>query len=331
MTTSLTLRLIDAHHHFWSGGGADQHAPDYLPPDYANDIAPLQSILRATVFAECNTHYDRSLPDDLQPVGETRFIAEISAAYANAPIKFAAATIGYADPFATGTPYEKILDAQIAAANGRLRAIRTSTAWDEDLSLNYPILRTSQHMLADSRFNGALHLLAERDLAFEAWMYHPQLDELTALAKAVPGCLIILDHSGTPLSNGRYVGAEAATWKLWTEAMARLSEQPNVQVKIGGLAMPGTTADAARRARKIVRWTAVQLAETIAPYLEHMISHFGAERCIFESNFPVDRMTCDFDVLVEAYAMALASLDDDARDAVFTANAARVYGIPLNT
>jgi predicted TIM-barrel fold metal-dependent hydrolase len=330
MNTPLPVRLIDAHHHFWSDGGADQHAPDYLPADYRKDISPLQSILRATVFAECNTHFDRSLPHDLQPVGETRFIAEIAATYANEPIKFAAATIGYADPLAAETPFERILDVQIAAADGRLSAIRASTAWDEDPSLNYPILRTRAKMLADPRFNRALHLLAERDLAFEAWMYHPQLDELTALAKAVSGCTIVLDHSGTPLSNGRHAGAEAATWKLWTEAMARLSEQPNVQVKIGGLAMPGTTVDAVRRAREIERWTAAPLAETIAPYLEHMISHFGAERCIFESNFPVDRMTCDFDVLVEAYATALASLDAAARDSIFAANAARVYRVALN-
>ena len=112
--------------------------------------------------------------------------------------------------------------------------------------------------------------------------------------------------------------------------MARLAGQSNVHVKIGGLITSGSKLDGVRQQLGLDRWTVPALAEALAPWLKHLVGKFGAERCVFESNFPVDKAHCDLPVLVQAYSLALAHLDDAARAAIFAGNAARIYGIELN-
>jgi len=322
--------IIDAHQHFWGGEG-EAHGSPYLPPQYLDDVAPLAAALRASVFIECNTHYDAMVPSALQATGETRFAANIGALHAGSNICLAAALVGFADPFDGRVPFEAVLDAHLAAAPDRLRAIRRCAAWDEDETLNYQILRTRRGMLGETRLEAALHALAERDLMFETWIYHTQIRELAGLARAVPECTIILDHAAIPLAKGRFTGAPDLT-SNWRDATARLAEMPNVQVKIGGLITPGTAVDATLARRGLRRWTSATLAEALAPYLEHLVRSFGADRCLFESNFPVDKRRCDFPTLVEAYTLALGGISGigaEQRAAIFAANAARLYRIAL--
>jgi L-fuconolactonase len=319
--------IIDAHQHFWGGEG-ETRGSSYLPAEYLDDIAPLAGATRASVFVECNTHYDTALPSGLQATGETRFAARIGGMHANSNIRLAAAVVAFADPFDSGVPFEAVLDAHLAAASGRLRAIRRCAAWDEDETLNYPILKTRRGMLGDARLQGALRALAARDLMFETWIYHTQLDELDELAGAVPECTIILDHAGLPLAKGRFAGA-ADSEPIWRHSIERLADRSNIHAKIGGLITPGTTVDAVLARRGLTRWTAAALAEALSPYLEHLMRCFGPSRCIFESNFPVDRRRCDFQTLVEAYTLALGGISADGRSAVFAANAARLYRIAL--
>ena len=242
-------------------------------------------------------------------------------------MRCAAAIVAQADPFAE-TPFGRVVDAHLAAGAGRLRAIRRSTAWDPDDRFNYPVLRTQEHMLLDDRFTRALGVLADRDLVFDAWLYHPQLGELARLARAVRQCVIVLDHAGTPLASGRHAD-RSQVWSDWRAGMMQLADEPNVHVKIGGLVTPHSPLDAIRESKGLERWTAEALAEELAPWLEHLLECFGPERCLFESNFPVDKAHCDLSVLVEAYSLALGSSVESERTAIFAGNAARLYQLAL--
>lgn len=317
--------IIDAHQHFWA---ARMGANEFLPADYLATIATAKVHVAATVFAECLTHYDRQLPTDLQSTGETRFAAGIGERYAEAPVRLAAAIIAYADPLEALRPFATVVDAHGAVAQGRLRAFRRSVAWDEDETLNYASLKTRPAMLAQSPMRDAARVLAERGLIFETWLYHPQIAELADFALAVPECTIMLDHAGTPLGSGRHRDTDA--FPAWREAMARLAERPNVHVKIGGLVTPGTALDARRLERGLTSWTGEALAEELSPWIMHLLDCFGAERCVFESNFPVDAGRCEFGVLIDAYLDMLSAVPRHARDAVLSGNAARLYAIDLS-
>lgn len=318
------LHIVDSHQHFWAAGeGA--HSQAFLPVDYLAMAETMDAEVVATVFVECLTAYDPAQPESLRSTGETRFAAAIGAAHAEKPTRLAAAIVAYADPMDTGMPFAAIVDAHRTAAGGRLRAIRRSVAWDEDSSLNYSVLRTIPRMLADPRMVDAAHILADRNLVFETWLYHPQIDELAALARAAPQCTFILDHAGTPLASGRYRDTDPVP--AWRDSMCRLAEQPNVHVKIGGLVTTGTVVDRQRRHRGLAHWTRAALAEELAPFVEHMLDCFGPRRCLFESNFPVDAAHCDLATLVGAYLDLTAGLSSSDRQAVFSANAIRLYAI----
>lgn len=314
--------LIDAHHHLWDAG----HLPRdtyYMDAEYLADIAGLG--IEATVFVECMTHYDPSLAPPLRPVGETRFAAAVAERWSSSPTRLCAAIVALADPIAD-MPFDMILDAHVAVAKGRLRGIRRSAAWDQDPALVYQSLATSESMLADPGFAYALRLLADRGLLFETWVYHKQIGEVAALARAVPACTVVLDHAGTPMMRSGHDSRERTSAE-WREGMARAADVPNLVVKIGGFATPGTVVDAIRSGRGVDRWTVPALAEALAPFLDHMIGCFGAERCLFESNFPVDRATCDYQTLWRAYDLALHGRSEAERRLIFGGNAARLYGI----
>ncbi|GAC1572120.1 MAG: amidohydrolase family protein [Sphingomicrobium sp.] len=322
------LVAIDAHQHFWPTGKG-MHTVAYQPHHYLAEAENAGVRITATVFVECFAAYDYDLPSDLQSTGETKFAASIGDAHEHESTRLAAAIIAHADPFTAARPYEDILAALDAAAAGRLRAIRRSVAWDEDDTLNYAALRTGPGQLLDQRLRRAACLLAERNLAFETWLYHPQLGELAVFADTVPNCVIMLDHAGTPVGSGRY--AERDVYPEWRDNIARLAERPNVLVKIGGLVTPGTAIDRDRIARGLTRWTRSTLAEALSPWVNHLFAHFGAERCVFESNFPVDGAHCDLAVLIGAYLDLTSRLSNTQRAAVMGINASRLYDIPLHS
>ncbi|KKW91931.1 amidohydrolase family protein [Sphingobium chungbukense] len=316
-------RILDAHQHFWDAD--ERRATPFRPEHYQAMAADTDLPIVATVFAECMTAYDMRLPSSLASTGETRFAARMAERHAASTIRFASGIIAFADPLANEASFATVVDAHRDAANGRLRAVRRSVAWDEDGSLNYAVLQTSRGMLARREMRDAAHILADRDLLCETWLYHPQIGELEELAMAVPGCTFILDHAGTPLASGRHAGV--AVEGEWRDAMAALADRPNVAVKIGGLVTPGTAVDARRKARGLERWTRDALAEDIAPWLDHLIDRFGPGRCLFETNFPVDAAHCDLGILVGAYLDVLSGLSDGDRQAILYGNAAALYAI----
>ena len=189
---------IDADHHQWPGAADGIHDSGYMAADYATDIAGLG--VQATVFEECLTRYDPALPLPLRSVGETRFAASAAADAPGGP-KLCAAIVANADPFAE-MDFGTILDAHVQAASGRLRGIRPCAAWDDDPAFSFASLETRPSMLTDPRYAAALRVLAGRGMVFDTWVYHPQIGDVAALARAVPDCPMVLDQAGTPLGTG---------------------------------------------------------------------------------------------------------------------------------
>jgi predicted TIM-barrel fold metal-dependent hydrolase len=172
--------------------------------------------------------------------------------------------------------------------------------------------------MASDGFRAGFAHLGRLGLSYDAWILEPQIGEVTALARAFPGTSIILDHVGTPLNIGRYAGKLAERFGPWRDAIHELATCPNVSVKLGGLGMPFCNLRAEG---------SQALAELWRPYIETCIVAFGVDRCMFESNFPVDGWGCDYVTLWNSFKRIAAGASADEKTALFSGTAARVYGI----
>jgi L-fuconolactonase len=311
------LPIIDAHHHLWTEGGAP-----YLLPEITADVSDGHAIA-ATVFVQAHYGYRADLPPHLAPVGETEKVAAIAAdaAGSNLPTRIAEGIVAHAD-LLLGTDVGEVLDAHEAAADGRLRGIRHSVSRDEYFPDGIVLRPARAGMLADPRYRAGLATLARRGLSYDAMLYHAQIPELTAVAHAEPDLAIVLDHLGCILGVGHYEGRGAETFAAWRRTMAQLAACDNVSVKFGGLGMIICGA----------RWhvddtppSSADLATAWQPYFDTCIELFGPQRCIFESNFPVDKAMYSYRTLWNAFKRLTTQFSEDERRALFSGTASRVY------
>jgi len=310
------LPIIDAHHHFFpeSWGG-------YLLPDLLKDTGGGHDI-RATVYVQCGWHYRDSGPLPLRPVGETEAVVELAkeAAEARTQTNVAAAIVGFAD-LCLGDAVDEVLAAQIAAGEGRLRGIRNSAA--RHPAFKHGVLpRPMPHLYADPSFRRGFACLARHELSFDAWIYHPQLPDVIGLASAFPSVPLVLDHVGGLLAVGPYQGRRADAIREWLPSLRLLAQCPNVSVKLGGL---GTTVFGFDFSLQPAPPTSRTLAEAWRPVFEPVIELFGPERCMFESNYPVDRAAAGYGVLWNAFKRLTVGAGKEHRAMLFHDTAARVY------
>jgi L-fuconolactonase len=308
------LPIIDPHHHLWEHPGSTR----YMMPDLLADLGSGHDV-RATVFAECSAFYRADGPPELRPVGETEFVAAASAG-----TRACAGIFGHADLF-LGEAVRPVLEAHIAAAGGRFRGIRYSCPWEATDTVRSTGRRTWQGMLLDPKFRAGFATLAPLSLSFDSWLYHPQIVDLADLAGAFPDTTIILDHVGGPLGIGPYAGRRDAVFTEWRAAIRDLARRPNVNVKLGGLGM--TIFGFGFHERETPPGSP-DLAETWRPYMETCIEAFGPQRCMFESNFPVDKVSCSYAVLWNAFKRLATGATPDEKAALFAGTAARVYRLP---
>ena len=315
------LPIIDAHHHLW-----DQADSRYLIDDVAADVADGHRIV-ATVFVQAHYGYHTTGAEYLAPVGETEKIAAIAdAAQARGlPTEIAAGIIAYAD-LTLGDQLDAVLDAHEAAAAGRLRGIRHSVSRDHNFPEGIAFRPAPEGLLADPLYRAGLARLAARGLSYDAMLYHAQLPELTAMAQTIPDLTIVLDHIGCVLGIGPYVGREADTFRQWRSAMAELANCPNVMVKIGGLGM--IICGASWNDRPMPP-SSLELTRAWRPYVDTCIELFGADRCMFESNFPVDKAMFSYRTLWNAFKLLAAEASLDERTALFSGTAAKAYRVPM--
>lgn len=323
-------RIIDAHHHFWdhpANPATGMPARRYLIHEMEADAATGHNLV-ATVHVEGGgSMHSVHAPDHLKPVGETEFasgIAAMSDSGHYGPARMCLGIVGAADLDCERV--EETLDAHIAAGGGRFRGIRDIGTWDSDESIRRGTRRPARYRYAHPDFRRGFALLAPRRLSFDAWLYHPQLDDALGLARDFPDTTVIVDHCGGPVRIGAYADDLKASFDDWRAAIARLAAADNVSIKVGGLGMFLTGLNLDKRPDRI---GSEELAELLRPMVEACIESFGPRRCMFESNFPVDRLSFDYAVVWNAFKRLAAGLSEDEKDAMFFGNANRAYRLGL--
>jgi L-fuconolactonase len=316
--------ICDPHHHLWDRQGSRYLLDELLADTGAADAAGARHNVRSTVFVECASMYRADGPEAMRPVGETEFvngIATMSASGGYGGTRVAAGIVAFAD-LCRGAAVRDVLEAHIAAARGRLRGIRHAAGWHASERIRNSHSNPVEHLLRDAAFRQGFAQLAPLGLSFDAWLYHPQLSELTELARAFPDTTIVLDHFGGPLGIGPYEGQAEAVHAAWRRDIDALARCPNVVAKLGGLAMPINGFGWHRQARPP---TSQELADAGARYYLHAIERFTPERCMFESNFPVDKVSCSYLVLWNSFKRLVADFSVADKAALFHDTAVRVY------
>lgn len=289
--------------------------------------------IRATVFVQARAMLRASGPEAMKPIGETEFangVAAMCDSGAYGSVRLCAGIVGFAD-LRLADALRPVLEAHIAAAGGpvsaggRFRGVRQTAAWDPDPNLLNAAYPTSEDMLDTKEFRTGFACLAEHDLSFDAWLFFHQIPRLTALARAFPETPIVLDHCGGILGIGRYTGRRKEVHTQWFTALRELATCPNVMVKLGGLGMrlSGFGFESQERAP-----SSIALAEAWRPWIEGCIDAFGAARCMFESNFPVDKGSYSYSVGWNAMKRIVAGASAEEKADLFWRSASRFYRLP---
>ncbi len=308
------LPIVDAHHHFIP-------AMAYMPADFRRDMDCGHDI-RASVFVEAGQMWRPDGPDYLRPVGETAFAAAAAQEFAAPGRDLCAGIVAHVD-LRLGAAVEDVLTAHAEAAGGRLRGIRHSTFWDsEPDAYRFTISRPARGLLLDSGFRSGAARLSGFGLGYDAVVFHEQLDELVAFARALPETPVILNHMGFALGIGRFATRRQEVFAQWRAGLARLAACDNVCVKIGGLGMPFWGFGFHERETAA---PAEELAAVWAPYIHAVIELFGPDRCMMESNFPPDQRSCSYVTCWNALKLATRDLSMSERHQLFHDTAVRVY------
>ncbi len=312
------LPILDPHHHFWIRDGMQYSVPEYLADVAENNV-------RATVFIECREHYRTGGDPDFQPLGETEFVVGLAGKQPSryGPIDICAGIVGYVD-LRIGDRARAVLEAQIEAGKGRFRGIRNISAWHPDPAARGSMSNPPSDLLHQSDFRKGFAHIAPLGLTFDAYMYHSQLSDLADLARAFPSTPIVIDHSGGALGIGPYRGKQPEVFADWRAGMAELARNENVHVKIGGL---GLRAFGLNVHEEPLPPTSETLASLWRDTIETCIELFGTKRCMFESNFPVDKGSCSFTAMWNAYKRVTAPYSKGERADLFHDTAARFYNL----
>jgi predicted TIM-barrel fold metal-dependent hydrolase len=317
------LTICDPHHHLW-----DYPQNRYLLDDLLKDVSGGHNVA-ATVFVECVSMYRKGGPPEMRPIGETEFVQGVAAQSASGnygPTAVAAGIVSLAD-LTLGSDVQRVLEAHIAASPNRFRGIRHATSWHASPEIRKAHTRPTEGLMLDAKFREGFACLQKLGLSFDAWMYHTQLLDLASLAKAFPDATIILDHVGGPLGIGPYTGKRAEVFEEWKRGIAAVAACPNVMVKLGGLTMTMCGFDWHRLPKPP---TSAELAAANGPYYLYCIEKFGVNRCMFESNFPVDKASCSYTVLWNSFKRMTQGFSPAERAALFSETAMRVYRLREN-
>ena len=318
------LPIIDPHHHLW-----DRPGWQYMVHDLLADTTSGHNI-KATVFIQCRAFHRATGPEGMKPIGETEFANGVAAMSASGVYGTAtevnAGIVSHAS-LTLGAAVEDVLQTHIRAGNGRFRGIRHIVAFDDDAALNNPGNPAPPNLLMDAKFREGFAKLAPNGLSFEGWLYHPQIDQLTDLARAFPGTAIVLNHVGGPLGIGRYAGKRAEIFPVWAASIKKLAQCPNVMVKLGGIGMRINGYDFHEQAEPPSSET---LAAAWKPYIDTCIKAFGASRCMFESNFPVDKGSYSYQVFWNACKLLAKGASASEKNDLFFGAANRFYRLGLS-
>lgn len=299
--------IVDPHHHLW-----EHPEKPYMMAELRADTDTVDGITE-TVFVECASGYRTDGPEAFRPVGETDFVVAAD------PDGFVAGIVGFAD--LTRPEVADVLAAHVEAGQGRFRGIRHASAWDASPEIRETHTKPPPGLLAQDDFRRGFAILGAAGLSFDAWLYHPQLPELTDLCRAHPDVPVVLDHLGGPLGIGPYAGRRDEVLAEWRQSITDVAACPNVALKLGGIGMAvygmgWHHSGGAGPEQLVAAW---------GEPIRFCIEAFGPARCMFESNFPVDGVSCTYADLWTAFEQIAVGSSASERDDLFAGTATRVY------
>ena len=315
------IPICDPHHHLWDQ--RTRRVPRYLLDEVLDDVKSGHNVV-STVFIECGSMFKADGPEALRPIGETEFvngIAAMSASGGYGSVRVAAGIIGTANLQLVGA-VAPVLDAQVRAGGERFRGIRLGSTWDPHPEIANHRTNPPEHLLLRDDFRAGFAHLGPRSLLFEVWCYHHQIPEVTDLAHAFPDTTIVLDHFGGPIGVGPYAGKAGEVFDEWRSHIDALAECSNVIAKLGGINQEVNGFGWDTRPRPP---TSQELLDANRRYYEHTLGVFGVDRCMFESNFPVEKASCSYTVLWNAFKRLAADYPPAEKAKLFHDNAARIY------
>jgi predicted TIM-barrel fold metal-dependent hydrolase len=313
------LPILDAHIHLWPVGDEAPFSKPYLLPDLMADTTAGHQV-SGTVYVECSSNYRQDGPEHLRPVGETEWLRALIDRENHTGI--IRAIVGYAD-LSTSELIGKVMDGHRSAVGSLFKGVRCGAAWDPS-----PLIRNAAHdpppgLLSTDNAQRAVRGLGYRDLTFDTWVYFHQLDEVSDLARKCPGTQIVLDHLGGPAGAGPYAGRRDEVLREWRKGLARVARHENVALKLGGIGFPPFLEPGAG----LVGASSEALAAYWRSELLYCIETFGANRCMFEANWPVDSVLCDYVTLWNVFKRATKALTATERQALFHDTAMAIYRI----
>tara|TARA_B100000945_G_scaffold317025_1_gene319080 strand:- start:2726 stop:3745 length:1020 start_codon:yes stop_codon:yes gene_type:complete len=317
-------KIIDPHHHLWPGPSRTEGTSSafrYLLEDFWKDTNNGHHIVKS-VFVECGQGYLESKSKEYAPVGETEFVLEVSKqAKKKKNFTQIEGIVGHADMM-LGSSVKEILEAHIDAGEGLFKGIRHGASWDESKEIRNSHSDPIRHIYLNDDFQKGVSELESLGLTLDAWNYHTQISELNKLAKLFPNLKIVQNHFGGPLGIGPYADKKNEVYESWKQDISELAENKNVFLKLGGLAMPINGWDWHKRD---IPASSSELYEKHKDYYLHSINEFGAERCMFESNFPVDKRSISYKSLWNAFKLITHGFTQEKKDLLFYKTAESFY------
>ena len=316
--------IIDPHHHLWDVGFGRYYIEELL-----EDINSSGHNIEATVYimSSSNTKiYAKDGLKEFKPLTEIEFATSEGKRADLIPdnkVKVNASIVGSVD-LTFGSKLEPVLEKAINISEGRLKGIRMLLASHTDPRILSGAVKSDLGLMLHPNFIDGAKCIQNADLSLDFWIYHTQLNEMEKIARALPDLTIILNHVGGPIHLGEYEGKQAVTHREWRSAMIRLSRIPNINVKLGGL---GMAVNGAKFHNDKIPPNSVQLSDVWKPWIYETIDMFGFDRCMFESNFPVDKGSCSYGALWNAFKILATDMSDDEKNKLFSKNAARIYKI----
>ena len=321
---SPNIPIIDPHHHLWDVGFGRYYIEELL-----EDINSSGHNILSTVYimSSSNTKiYSKDGLEEFKPLTEIEFATsegKRADLIPNNKVKVNASIVGSVD-LTYGNKLQPVLEKAVNISEGRLKGIRMLLASHTDPRISSGVVKSDLGLMLHPNFIEGAKCIQNANLSLDFWIYHTQLNEMEKIARALPELTIILNHIGGPIHLGEYEGKQAATHREWRSAMMRLSRIPNINVKLGGL---GMAVNGAKFHNNKFPPNSVQLSDVWKPWIYETIDMFGFDRCMFESNFPVDKGSCSYGALWNAFKILAKDMSDDEINKLFSKNAAKIYKI----
>jgi predicted TIM-barrel fold metal-dependent hydrolase len=310
------LKIIDPHHHLWRSPDAN-----YLAEELHRDTSSGHRVEK-TMYVQCGVEYRKDGPEHLKPLGETEFVVGQAREMERLGGSVIAGIVGRVDLQLADATLEDALNQHIEVSEGRFRGIRHNAARAEHPESLSIASSAPEGLYEDAAFRNGLKVLGRMGLTYDAWHYHYQNPSFTDLAGAVPDSVLVLDHFGMPLGVGPYAGQRKEILKQLKKDLREMAQCENVVAKLGGLAMPDNGFGWESNPKPP---TSDEFAEAQREYYLHTIECFGPNRCMMESNFPVDSASLSYAVLFNGMKKIVADFSDAEKQQMFHDTAARVY------